>query len=142
MIYFFKPQSGAIVWETDGPIRWLEENDNKKCFADLGRETGVRSLKQNAALHKYYELLADELNAGGFSLKYMLGEKEVDLDWDGTKVKELIWRPIQKALTGKASTTKLDKVSEINNVYEHLNRFFSNEPFCIHVPFPSKQTKP
>ena len=140
-LYFFKPLNGAIVWETNAPIQWLQENEGKKCYAELGRETGVRTPNQNASLHLYLTMLADELNKGGFSLKFQLGVKEVDLEWSMDRCKELIWRPIQKALTGKTSSTKLDKVSEIDLIYNHLNRFFSNEPFCLHVPWPSEASQ-
>lgn len=115
--------------------------DKKKIYGVFKRETGVRTDTQNNSLHKYFELLANELNEHGFTLKYILGIKQVELDWTPELIKENVWRPIQIALTKKKSTTKLDKVSDINIVYEHLNRFFSGKPFFLHIPFPNDPNK-
>ncbi len=141
-LFFFKPIGGTIVWEANKAIQWLTENDNKRCYAELGRETGVRTLDQNASLHLYLTQLANALNEGGFSFKFQLGDKLVDLDWSMELCKENIWRPIQIALVKKKSTKNLDKVHDIDVIYEHLNKFFSNKPFCFHIPWPSEQTKP
>lgn len=137
-LFYFRAVKGFPEWETAKAVEWLIKNEGKKCWAELGRETGVRTEPQNRSLHKYLTTLAAELNAGGFSLKFSLGTKEIDLEWTMEKCKELIWRPIQIALTGKKSTKDLDKVSEIDSIYEHLNRFFSQEPFMLHIPWPSE----
>jgi hypothetical protein len=139
MLFYFTPDKlGFPKWETKEALSWMMENEGKKCWAEVGRETEVRTDTQNRALHKYFDLLAKELNAAGYTVQLVLKEK-VDLSWDGNKIKELIWRPAQEAITGKKSTTKLDKVSEITEVWEHLNLHLS-EKFGIHVAFPSEQT--
>lgn len=79
-------------------------------------------------------MLAEELNDGGFSVKLVLAEK-MDLDWDSRLVKELLWRPAQKAITGKKSTTKLNKAEEITKIYDHLTRHLG-EKFGVFVEFP------
>jgi len=61
----------------------------------------------------------------------------VDLDWRKESCKELIWRPIQQALLQKKSTTELEKVWDIDEVYEHLNRHLG-QVFGINVPWPTK----
>lgn len=122
---------------------YLEENKNYKglfCHA-ITKTTRERTDPQNRSLHLYLTWLAKELNERGFTCKYILGTKTVELDWTMELAKDLIWRPIQIALIKKKSTTKLEKVGDIDTVYEHLNRFFSNEPFCFHIPFPSDPTK-
>ncbi len=134
-LFYFKPKSGFPEWETGLPVEWMLKNEGKKCWAELGRETGVRTATQNAALHKYFELLATELNDAGYTVQLVLKEK-MDLNWDGAKIKELLWRPAQQAIVQKKSTTTLDKVSDIDAVYEHINRHMA-EKFGIHVPFPS-----
>lgn len=100
-----------------------------------------RTLDQNAALHLYFSLVADELNAAGFPIKATLEHYKVDIDWSAESVKSLIWKPIQKHLTGKKSTTELKKTGEIDEVYDHINRWLSNEPFNVHVPFPNDPEK-
>lgn len=94
----------------------------------------VRTLSQNNALHLYFEHLAKELNDGGYTVQLFL-KQAIDLDWNKESVKELIWRPVQEALIQKKSTTKLDKVVEIDLIWEHINRHIA-EKFGIHVPFP------
>ena len=134
-----------MAWKPDNTKEWLEfliKENGKKLVMDIKKEAGVRTGDQNSALHLYYEHLAQALNDGGFPFKFVLGDKTVELDWNKDLIKINVWRPIQRALTGKGSTTNLDKVSEIDKIYEHLNRFFSNKPFCIHVPFPSEENKP
>lgn len=93
-----------------------------------------RTSQQNRALHKYFELLAEEFNNAGYSVQLILSQK-MDLNWDGQMVKDLLWRPAQQALLRKKSTTELSKQQDIDKVYEHLNRHIS-EKFFIHVPFP------
>lgn len=100
------------------------------------KEKRKRSPEQNSALHVFYKLLADSFNEAGLTVKKVL-EQKIDLDWNEKLVKELLWRPAQEAITGKNSTTELDKASEINVVYEHLNRHIG-EKFGVHVPFPTK----
>lgn len=123
-------------------LEYLISVDKSKLVVTIEKETGVRTGDQNSALHLYFENLAYALNEAGFPLKMLLGDKTVELDWNARLIKENVWRPIQVALTGKKSTTSLDKASEIDKVYEHLNRFFSNKPFGLYVPFPSEVNKP
>ena len=113
--------------------------NNKPVWIRIERTTGKRTPDQNSSLHLYCEHLAKELNDGGYTVQLVLKEK-IDLNWDKEKVKELLWRPAQEALTGKHSTTQLDKVEDIDNIYEHLNRHIG-EKFGIHVPFPHDPLK-
>ena len=137
-VFYFKPKLGFPEWENKLAVDWLMKNEGLKCWAELGRETGVRTGPQNNALHLFYSQLAKELNASGLTVQKVL-EKTVDIDWSEKRVKELLWRPIQEAVVDKTSTTQLDKVSEIDLVYEHVNRFVAE--FGVHIPFPSQATK-
>lgn len=95
-----------------------------------------RTIQQNKALHKYCTMLAEALNDAGYEMKAVLAVKQVDVPWDGPKVKEVLWRPIQEAMTGKHSTTELDRM-EPSQVYEVLNRHIASN-FGVSVPFPSE----
>lgn len=132
----------------EGLPKWSNERDVKQAlirwklkavYAKFWRMTGQRTEQQNKSLHLYCEMLAKELNDAGISIQLFLKET-VELEFTKDSVKELIWRPVQKALTGKDSTTKLDKVSDIGTIYEHLNRHVG-EKFHIHIPWPSEETK-
>lgn len=136
----FYGKSKDLSFKPDNQREWLdflEKTDKKKLFLDVNLEKGRRSGPQNNALHKFYELLSNALNEGGYSVKKVL-EKKMDLDWNEKLVKELLWRPAQEAITGKTSTTELDKVEEIDIVWGHLNRHLG-EKFGVHVPFPKKE---
>lgn len=99
------------------------------------RAIAKRTAQQNKALHAYFRMLANALNDAGFSVQLVL-QKDVELTWTTDMVKELLWRPTQKALTQAKSTKQLRKQEDIDLVYEHLNRHIS-EHFGIHIPFPS-----
>jgi len=94
-----------------------------------------RTLQQNSALHLFFRLLADELNNAGLDMRQVL-LPSVEIPWTPANIKEYLWRPIQTAYTGKNSTTDLDKIKEISDVYEILNRHLG-EKFGVHVEFPS-----
>lgn len=96
-----------------------------------------RTLTQNAALHKYCELLAIALNDAGFDMKRTL-KPEVDIPWTMEAVKEHLWRPIQAAITQKQSTTEAD-TSQYSEVYNVLSRHLSQKLGGVHVPWPSKK---
>ena len=98
-----------------------------------------RTIDQNSAMHLFYSHVAQELNLAGLPIKATLAYYKVDLDWDERSVKELIWRPIQKALLGVTSTADLKKQGDIDQVYEHINRFLSQ--LGVHVPFPHDPNK-
>ena len=100
----------------------------------------TRTDKQNKALHLWCTLMADELNNDGLDMRKVLKEN-VNIPWTKTTVKEYIWRPIQKALTTKISTTEID-TNEPSVIWEIINRHLG-EKFGVEVPsFPSEeQTK-
>lgn len=94
-----------------------------------------RTTQQNKALHKYFRLLADELNGAGYDMKKTL-KPEVEIPWTEISIKDFLWRPIQRAQLGKDSTKELN-TSDIDKIYDTLNRHLS-EKFSISVPFPSE----
>ena len=93
-----------------------------------------RTITQNRALHLYFTLLADALNDAGFDIRKTI-KKGVDIPWTARNIKEYLWRPIQKEYLKKQSTTDLNKMQDIDKVYEILNRVIS-ERCGVHVPFP------
>ena len=95
-----------------------------------------RTDQQNKALHKYFSLLAEALNDAGYDMQHVLTQKQVSIPWSGDRVKDLLWREIQRAMLNKESTTELNR-SEVSQVYEVLDRHIS-EKFGVHVEFPSE----
>lgn len=95
-----------------------------------------RTLQQNKALHKFFTMLADDLNQSGYDMKKVL-KPGVDIPWNADTVKNYLWRPIQEAQLQKESTTELS-TREIDVVYNTLNRHLGDK-LGVHVPFPSEE---
>lgn len=93
-----------------------------------------RTLKQNRALHKFFAILAKELNESGLDMRVVL-KPEVDIPWSTETVKEYLWRPLQKIQLLKSSTTELS-TKDIDEVFDTLNRLLG-EKFGKHIDFPS-----
>lgn len=117
-------------------IAHLQAQFEKHKYLRIDMKTGKqRTLTQNAALHKYCQLLADTLNDAGMDMRKTL-KAEVDIPWTMESVKENLWKPIQKAQTGKASTTQ-PLTNEYSIVYEILSKHLS-EKLGVYVPWPSR----
>lgn len=94
-----------------------------------------RTITQNAAMHKLFELLAVALNDSGYEMKKVLLENEIEIPWSPSTVKECLWKPVQKIMTDKISTAEQSTV-DVNEVYNVLDRHLSSK-FGVHVEFPS-----
>lgn len=142
MIFYARNINKELVFSNKKELLDFLASENYKGLysVEIKKTTRVRTDTQNRALHLFFEHLAQELNNAGYCVQVVLKEK-IDLDWDSDKVKELLWRPAQIAITKKKSTTKLDKTSDINKIYEHLNRHIGQK-FGLHVPFPVLEKKP
>lgn len=97
-----------------------------------------RTLSQNSALHLWCERVADQLDEAGYSVQQVLSQA-VERPWDKDSVKCLIWKPVQKAMTGEESTAKAEKLDYVA-VYEVLNRHLG-EKFGIHVSWPTEENR-
>ena len=93
-----------------------------------------RTIQQNRAMHKYFQLVADRLNDAGLDMRIVL-KPEVEIPWAPASVKEYLWRPIQRLMLQKESTTMLT-TRDIDRVYETLNRFLA-EKHGVSEPWPS-----
>lgn len=113
----------------DDTLYPLEEGS---VYEVVKKRTDIRTVKQNAAMHKFFSLTAEQLNDKGLDMKTVI---KADVPWSMEAVKNYMWRPIQKAILDKESTTKLKK-DEIDLIYNTMNRLLG-EKFGIHVPFPS-----
>jgi hypothetical protein len=94
----------------------------------------IRTIRQNSALHLWFKQVADTLNESGMDMRVFISQ-EIDIPWTPQTVKDHIWRPTQKLMTGKPSTTRLKK-REIDLIYDVINKAIG-ERTGQHVPFPS-----
>ncbi len=96
-----------------------------------------RTAQQNAALHLYFTLLAEELNGAGYNLKTVLENIRMDIPVTPVSVKENIWKPIMKQMLGKESTTEMNR-TDITTIWEALNLAFGTR-LGVQVDFPSQE---
>lgn len=73
---------------------------------------------QQKALHLAFTKLADTLNDAGLTVEQTL-RQDFSINWTGELIKELIWRPIQKAMYDIESTTQID-TKQINSIYDEI----------------------
>ena len=115
-------------------FKWILIDEDGEKTLKIYQEEKQRTITQNSALHKLFELWAKALNDAGYPVQVVI-QKTPDIQFTKHNVKELLWRPIQKASLGKESTTKLT-TTEIDTVYDEVNKFLA-ENFGIHEQFPS-----
>lgn len=98
---------------------------------ELTQTVRPRTVTQNASLHKFLELLAETLNDAGLDMKRVIRE-EVDIPWTKDSAKQYLWRPIQKAIIGKASTAEAE-TPDYDKVHKVLSRHLGDK-FGVDVP--------
>ena len=92
---------------------------------------------QNSSLHLYFKLLAYELNDKSFDVMKTL-RHDIAVPWNDKLIKELVWRKVQKTMTDKTSTARLN-TSEVSQIYDVINRHIINiTDGNVIVPFPEK----
>lgn len=100
---------------------------------------GQRTSAQNRALHLAFTHLADVLNDAGLSMRVLL-KPEVDIPWTQYTIKEHLFKPFMKIMTGKESTKELSKTGgDIEKVWDTLMRELGERHGIEHVPFPSNE---
>lgn len=96
----------------------------------------TRSSLQNRALHLFFTQVAKELNDIGIPFVYRgLKGQDMDMQWTGELFKQMTWKPIQEALYGTTSTTKL-KRNQIDPIFDIINKFFAEKG--IEISFPNR----
>lgn len=102
----------------------------------------LRTDQQSKALHVAFTQLGDSLTEQGLNVYQVLDMivkkgGAVEMPWNQTLVKELLWRPFQKAVNLEKSTTKLS-TTDIDKVFEILHRsLYELFPGITLPPFPS-----
>jgi len=97
------------------------------------KEYNQRTQRQNRALHKYFEFVADELNDAGLDMRTVL-KPGIEIPWSKMSVKEYLWKPVMAIQLQKKSTVQMT-TKDIDTIYDTLNRFLALKG--LHTPFPS-----
>lgn len=100
-------------------------------------EDKPRTQTQNRALHLMFRQLSEQLNESGLDMKKTL-KPDIDIWWNEKMVKEYIWRPLQRIITGKESSTEIS-TKDIDKIFEVISKNFG-EKFGLEIRFPSIET--
>ena len=92
-----------------------------------------RTLRQNNAMHKFFEMIASEMNGIGREFCFQI-VNERSIPYTSEIVKAFIWKPLQKLITGKERTRDLT-TEEVSKVAELIEKTLW-EKFQIGVAFP------
>lgn len=98
----------------------IEIEQGGTVYLEWSSEKGKTPTQRNA-LHKWLEMLADALNEAGFDQtvwfrKY--AKAGIAARWSKHSVKEIFYKPVLEAMTGKTSTEQMNTVepSEVCDV--------------------------
>ena len=120
----------------DAYKKYLDTQFEQHKFLRLSLKTGKqRTLSQNSALHLFCQQLADALNDAGFDFRTFI-KAGYAVPFNDQLVKNFIWRPIQKAITGKDSTTK-PETGQYAEIYDVLNVKLAE--YGLFVAWPCKE---
>jgi len=99
-----------------------------------------RTIRQNAALHKWLQEVADALNSAGLDMKTVLKE-EVEIPWTGDSAKNHLWRPIQKVMQNIESTADA-YTTDYTVICETITRHLGGKLGVTLPPWPDKNRTP
>jgi hypothetical protein len=132
----------AKAWEK--ATEYLTKHDDENLGLVITHLGKIRTLTQNASIHKYCSMLASALNDGGHYYEDTLFGIDVSLPWTMARVKEKIWHVVQQVQyphavnkEGEVSTSKLNTV-EVGEVYKIISQNIAAER-GIDVPWPSNR---
>jgi len=112
-------------------------NESRYIEVEFRRKAKQRTLTQNRALHLFCEWLAEALNDAGYDMRRTL-RADVDLPWSQASVKDHLWRPIQKAMTDKASTVEIT-TTEPTDIHAVLSRHLGQKLGIECPPWPKRE---
>lgn len=115
---------------------YFDKLKEKGGIIEIKRIQRNRSNLQNRALHLLFEQVAKELNRLGIPFVYRgLKGMEMETTWTALLFKEFTWKPIQQAMFGIESTTKIN-TQQINEIFAVINKFFAERG--VEVTFPNE----
>lgn len=116
-------------------IEYLRKEFDEHRYLRVDVKTGKqRTNTQNAALHVYCEMIAEELRERGIGFEKFF-KVGFEVPWTMEIVKDNIWRPVQIAICGEESTTK-PLTSDYGKIYDPIHLKLLD--WGIDIPWPSK----
>lgn len=92
-----------------------------------------RTERQNSAMHLWFRQIAEQLNDCGSWVRHPFSDT-LEIPFTDVLVKEMLYKPIIKAMYNKESTGRLT-VKELSEAAEVLTRWLS-ENKQVYIPFP------
>ena len=143
MILYSKMENGVLRYVENAEYKeFCAKNSSYKglIYAIPHKTTQERTLDQNAALHKFFDIWAKDLNEHGLTVQAVFAKK-METNWNETLMKGF-WKEAQERIIGKKSTSELNKTSDIDLILDHFTRHFANEFDGYELPeFPHDPKK-
>lgn len=98
-----------------------------------------RTQAQNASLHLWFRLKAQQLRDAGINTQMALS-KTIELDMDEVFLKWM-FKVVLERKYKKKSTTELEKHLEIDDIIEHINRYFAEKHNVPGMEMPVDENK-
>jgi len=113
------------------------EGGEKPCSFTFEADKKGYSSKQRGALHVWCSMLADTLNESGRYRVILspINRREIESPWCMDTVKQDVYKPVLKALTGKTSTEHQTSVNP-SDVAQVISKHFGDDGL-ICPPWPS-----
>lgn len=103
---------------------------------ELKEKKITRTLLQNSAMHKFFQMVSTELNDLNIEFVYEgLTVDSITMMYTPELVKDFFWRPIQMALFDIKSTKKIN-TDQMNSIIDIITKFFSDRG--VFVEFPNR----
>ena len=95
--------------------------------------------KQRGALHVWCNMCSETLNDAGITCKRLsvFGDNLIELPWTGNLFKEIVYKPVLEALTGKTSTEDQTTVNPSDVAMVIARQYGHNGLIC--PPWPSNR---
>lgn len=123
-------------------IEWLEKNRNYKgdLVCKISKTTIERTSDQNSAMHLWFTKKSEQCREAGITRQQILS-KTIELEVNEHFMKD-IFRDVQEAMFKNGKSTKnLEKIGQIDEIVEHLNRFFAEKFNLEGIEFPNDPDK-
>ena len=111
-------------------------NEKKPLFVKVSREPNMTP-KQRGSLHVWCKEVAKTLNKAGLPCvqKSLFGDEDIEVDWTMYMVKDLQYKRVLQAMTGKTSTEQQNTV-EPSEVASVMVRHYADKGIVL-PPWPS-----
>ncbi len=100
----------------------------------IAKPNRIRTINQNSAMHQWFKMIAIKANDCGLDIRALMSQ-QIEIPCTPHNIKETVWRPVQEVLTGKESSTKLDR-KEVSEIAQTIDRYLLTKN-GINTPFPS-----